>query len=163
MISSTMCTLEGGWQFLTSRPTMLFALGNILVSGVGTGGTITGVAEFIKEKKPGFKAIAVEPLDSPVLSGGTPGPHKIQGIGAGFIPGVLKLSLVDEIIKVSYENARETTRRLAREEGIVAGVSAGAATWAALEIGKRAENKNKMIVVIMCDTGERYLTTDLFQ
>ena len=136
---------------------------DILVSGVGTGGTITGIAEFIKGKKPDFKAIAVEPVESPVLSGGTPGPHKIQGIGAGFIPGVLKIDLVDEIVKVSYEDAQKTARQLAKEEGIVAGVSSGAATWAALEVGKRAGNKNKMIVVILPDTGERYLTTDLFQ
>jgi len=136
---------------------------DILVAGVGTGGTITGVTEVIKKKKPGFKAIAVEPVDSPVLSGGTPGPHKIQGIGAGFIPGVLDLNLVDEIIKVSYDNARHMTQKLAKEEGILAGISSGAAAWAALEVGKRAENKNKMIVVILPDTGERYLTTDLFQ
>lgn len=136
---------------------------DILVSGVGTGGTITGVSEVIKKKKPGFKAIAVEPLDSPVLSGGNPGPHKIQGIGAGFIPAVLKLNLVDEIIKVSYDDARQMAKRLSREEGIVAGISSGAATWVALEVGKRAENKNKMIVVVLPDTGERYLTTDLFQ
>ena len=136
---------------------------DILVVGVGTGGTITGVTEVIKKKKPGFKAIAVEPVDSPVLSGGTPGPHKIQGIGAGFIPGVLDLNLVDEIIKVSYDNARHMTQKLAKEEGILAGISSGAAAWAALEVGKRAENKNKMIVVILPDTGERYLTTDLFQ
>ena len=136
---------------------------DILVAGVGTGGTITGVSEVIKKKKPHFKAIAVEPLDSPVLSGGKPGPHKIQGIGAGFIPGVLEMNLVDEIIKVSYDDARKTAKRLAREEGILAGISSGAATWAALEIGKRGENKNKMIVVILPDTGERYLTTDLFQ
>ena len=136
---------------------------DILVSGVGTGGTITGIAEFMKEKKPDFKAIAVEPVESPVLSGGTPGPHKIQGIGAGFIPGVLKQDLVDEIVKVSYEDAQKTARQLAKEEGIVSGVSSGAATWAALEVGKRAGNKNKMIVVILPDTGERYLTTDLFQ
>ena len=136
---------------------------DILVAGVGTGGTITGVAEVIKKKKPGFKAIAVEPVDSPVLSGGTPGPHKIQGIGAGFIPRVLDLNLVDEIIKVSYDNARQMTQKLAKEEGILAGISSGAAAWAALEVGKRAENKNKMIVVILPDTGERYLTTDLFQ
>ena len=136
---------------------------DILVAGVGTGGTITGVTEVIKKKKPGFKAIAVEPVDSPVLSGGTPGPHKIQGIGAGFIPGVLDLNLVDEIIKVSYDDARHMTQKLAKEEGILAGISSGAASWAALEVGKRAENKNKMIVVILPDTGERYLTTDLFQ
>jgi len=136
---------------------------DILVAGVGTGGTITGIAGIIKKKKPGFKAVAVEPVDSPVLSGGTPGPHKIQGIGAGFIPGVLDLNLVDEIIKVSYDNARHMTQKLAKEEGILAGISSGAAAWAALEVGKRAENKNKMIVVILPDTGERYLTTDLFQ
>jgi len=136
---------------------------DILVSGVGTGGTITGVAEVIREKKPSFKAIVVEPLDSPVLSGGTPGPHKIQGIGAGFIPGVLEMNLVDEIIKVSYDDAKQVTQQLAKEEGILAGISSGAATWAALEIGKRGENENKMIVVILPDTGERYLTTDLFQ
>ena len=136
---------------------------DILVAGVGTGGTITGVSEVIKKKKPSFKAIAVEPLDSPVLSGGTPGPHKIQGIGAGFIPGVLKLNLVDEIIKVSYDDAKRTAKRLAREEGIVVGISSGAAIWSALKVGKRRENKNKMIVVVLPDTGERYLTTDLFQ
>ena len=136
---------------------------DMLVAGVGTGGTITGISDVIKKKKPGFKAIAVEPLDSPVLSGGTPGPHKIQGIGAGFIPGVLQLDLIDEIIKVSSEDAQKTTKRLAREEGIVAGISSGAATWAALEVAKRKENKNKMVVVILPDTGERYLTTDLFQ
>ncbi|MBW2651946.1 MAG: pyridoxal-phosphate dependent enzyme, partial [Deltaproteobacteria bacterium] len=136
---------------------------DILVAGGGTGGTITGISEFIKKQKPSFKAIAVEPLDSPVLSGGTPGPHKIQGIGAGFIPGVLQLDLVDEIIKVSYDDARKVTQQLAKEEGILAGISSGAATWAALEIGKRVENKDKMIVVILPDTGERYLTTDLFQ
>jgi len=136
---------------------------DMLVAGVGTGGTITGISDVIKKKKPEFKAIAVEPLDSPVLSGGTPGPHKIQGIGAGFIPGVLQLDLIDEIIKVSSENAQKTTKRLAREEGIVAGISSGAATWAALEVAKRKENKNKMVVVIFPDTGERYLTTDLFQ
>lgn len=136
---------------------------DMLVAGVGTGGTITGVSEIIKKKKPDFKAIAIEPLDSPVLSGGKPGPHKIQGIGAGFIPGVLRLDLIDEIIKVSSEDAKKTAQRLAREEGIVVGISAGAATWAALEVAKRNENRNKMIVVILCDTGERYLTTDLFQ
>ena len=136
---------------------------DVLVAGVGTGGTITGVSEVIKKKKPSFKSVAVEPLDSPVLSGGTPGPHKIQGIGAGFIPGVLRLNLVDEIIKVSYDDARKTAKRLAREEGIVVGISSGAATWAALEVGKRPKNKNKMIVVILPDTGERYLTTELFQ
>ncbi len=135
---------------------------DIVVSGVGTGGTITGIASVIKKRKKGFKAIAVEPEESPVLSGGKAGPHKIEGIGAGFIPDVLDLSLIDEIIKVNYENAKETTRRLAREEGILAGISSGAATFAALEVGKRKENEGKMIVAILPDTGERYLTTGLF-
>jgi cysteine synthase A len=130
---------------------------------VGTGGTITGVAQVIKKKKPGFKAIAIEPVESPVLSGGTPGPHKIQGIGAGFIPGVLEMSVIDEIIKVSYEDAKRVAQQLAREEGVLAGVSSGAAAWAALEVARRNENKNKMIVVVLPSTGERYLTTDLFQ
>ena len=136
---------------------------DVLVAGVGTGGTITGVAEVIKKKKPSFKAIAVEPADSPVLSGGKPGPHKIQGIGAGFIPGVLNMSIIDEIITVSYDDAKTVAQRLAKEEGILAGVSSGAATWAALEVARRIENKDKMIVVILASTGERYLTTDLFQ
>jgi len=136
---------------------------DILVAGVGTGGTITGVAEVIKKRKPGFKAIAVEPADSPVLSGGKPGPHKIQGIGAGFIPDVLKLELIDEIIKVTNDDAGATARRLAKEEGILAGISSGAATWAALEVAKRSENEGKLIVVILPDTGERYISTWLFQ
>jgi cysteine synthase A len=136
---------------------------DILVSGVGTGGTITGVAEVIKKRKPEFKAIAVEPTDSPVLSGGKPGSHKIQGIGAGFIPQILRLDLVDEIIGVTNEDAGIMARRLAKEEGILAGISSGAATWAALEVAKRAENKGKLIVVILPDTGERYLSTWLFQ
>jgi len=136
---------------------------DILVSGVGTGGTITGVAEVIKKRKPQFRVIAVEPADSPVLSGGKPGPHKIQGIGAGFIPEVLRLDLVDEIIKVSNDDAGEAARRLAREEGILAGISSGAATWAALEVARRPENKGTLIVAVLPDTGERYLTTWLFQ
>ena len=135
---------------------------DILVSGIGTGGTISGVAEVIKSRKPQFKAIAVEPADSAVLSGGKPGPHKIQGIGAGFVPEVLRLDLIDEIIKVTNEDAVTTARRLAREEGILAGISSGAATWAALEVARRAENKGKLIVVVLPDTGERYLTTWLF-
>ena len=136
---------------------------DILVSGVGTGGTITGVAEVIKKRKPSFRAIAVEPEASPVLSGGPPGPHKIQGIGAGFIPEVLNMGVVDEVIKVSHEDAGKIVRRLAREEGILAGISCGAALWAALEVAKRKENEGKLIVVILPDTGERYLSTWLFK
>lgn len=136
---------------------------DILVSGVGTGGTITGISEVIKKRKPDFKAIAVEPDASPVLSGEKPGPHKIQGIGAGFIPQVLNRTIVDEIIRVTNDNAGETTRQLATLEGILVGISSGAAVWAALEVAKRKENKGKLIVVILPDTGERYLTTCLFQ
>ena len=135
---------------------------DILVAGVGTGGTITGISEVIKEKKPGFRAIAVEPETSPVLSGGRPGPHKIQGIGAGFIPEVLRMDLIDEVIKVSNENACLLTKRLAQEEGILAGISSGAAAWAAIEVAKREENEGKMIVVILPDTGERYISTWVF-
>jgi cysteine synthase A len=135
---------------------------DILVAGVGTGGTITGVSEVIKRKKPEFKAIAVEPESSPVLSGGRPGPHKIQGIGAGFVPEVLQMDLVDEVMRVSNEDARWLARRLAKEEGILSGISSGAAAWAAIEVAKREENQGKMIVVILPDTGERYISTWLF-
>jgi cysteine synthase A len=134
---------------------------DIFVAGVGTGGTITGVSEVIKSRKPSFKAIAVEPADSPVLSGGKPGPHKIQGIGAGFIPGVLNTEILDEIITVTNEQAFETSRKLAALEGILCGISSGAAARAALTVAARPENKNKHVVVILPDTGERYLSTDL--
>ena len=135
---------------------------DILVAGVGTGGTITGVSEVIKARKPSFRAVAVEPAESPVLSGGAPGPHKIQGIGAGFIPKILNLQIIDEVVQVKSEVAMETARRLAREEGILAGISAGAATWAALEVARRPESRGKVIVCILPDTGERYLSTELF-
>jgi cysteine synthase A len=135
---------------------------DILVAGVGTGGTITGVSQMLKPRKPGFQAVAVEPVDSPVLSGGSPGPHKIQGIGAGFVPGVMDLSLVDEIVQAKFEDAVDTARRLAREEGILGGISAGANVWAALRVAARPENEGKLIVTIICDTGERYLSTPLF-
>jgi cysteine synthase A len=136
---------------------------DILVSGVGTGGTISGVAEVIKKRKPEFMAIAVEPANSPVLSGGSPGPHKIQGIGAGFVPDILRVDLVDEIIKVTNDDAGTMARRLIREEGILGGISSGAAAWVALEVARRPENEGKLIVVVLPDTGERYLSTWLFQ
>jgi cysteine synthase A len=135
---------------------------DFLVAGVGTGGTITGISEVIKKRKPDFKAIAIEPENSPVLSGGRPGPHKIQGIGAGFLPEVLQMDLIDEVIKVSDKDAGLFAKRLAMEEGVLAGISSGAATWAAIEVAKREENRGKMIVVILPDTGERYLSTYLF-
>jgi cysteine synthase A len=136
---------------------------DVLVAGVGTGGSITGIGEVLKERRPGFRVVAVEPEDSPVLSGGPPGPHKIQGIGAGFVPPVLNTEIIDEIITVKTEDAFETSRRLAKEEGVLCGISAGANVWAAVQLARRPENRGKTIVTIICDTGERYLSTPLFQ
>ena len=136
---------------------------DILVAGVGTGGTLTGCAEVLKSKNPALKVVAVEPKASPVLSGGKPGPHKIQGIGAGFVPEVLKVELIDEIVQVTNEDALSTARLLAAKEGILSGISGGANVWAATHVGRRPENEGKTIVTFICDTGERYVSTELYE
>jgi cysteine synthase A len=135
---------------------------DVLVAGVGTGGSITGVGQILRERRPGLRAAAVEPVDSPVLSGGQPGPHKIQGIGAGFVPDVLDTGVYDEVVRCTADDAFAMARRLAREEGILVGISSGANVWASLEIARRPESQGKVIVTFLCDTGERYLTTPLF-
>lgn len=135
---------------------------DILVAGVGTGGTLTGCGEVLKEKNKDLKVVAVEPKDSPILSGGKPGPHKIQGIGAGFVPDVLNVGIIDEIIQVSNQDAIETARRLALKEGILSGISGGANVWAAIQLSQRRENEGKVIVTFICDTGERYISTEMF-
>ena len=145
------------WRFGTTPMERLMSF----VAGVGTGGTITGVSEVLKEKKPGLITVAIEPAGSPVLSGGAPGPHKIQGIGAGFIPGNLNLDIIDEVVKVENEEAFEASRALARDEGILCGISSGAAFYGAKILGSRAKNRGKNVVFIICDTGERYLSTEL--
>jgi len=148
-------TAEEIWQDTEGRV-------DIFVAGVGTGGTITGVAEVIKKHKPSFRAVAVEPTGSPVLSGGSPGPHKIQGIGAGFVPKVLNTAIIDEIVQVTNDQAFETARLIAKQEGILCGISSGAAVWASLQVAARPENEGKTIVTVLPSTGERYLSTDLF-
>ena len=137
-------------------------MGHLCCCGVGTGGTITGCGEVLKNRNNNLKVIAVEPKDSPVLSGGKPGPHKIQGIGPGFVPDVLNREIIDEIIQVTNQDAMETARQLASKEGILSGISSGAAVWAAVQVSQRPENKGKMIVVILPDTGERYISTEMF-
>jgi len=136
---------------------------DILVAGVGTGGTLTGCGEVLKEKNKNLKVVAVEPKDSPILSGGKPGPHKIQGIGAGFVPDILNVGIIDEIIQVSNQDAIETARRLALKEGILSGISGGANVWAAIQLSQRQENEGKVIVTFICDTGERYISTEMYE